>query len=638
MKIKKVQTTPFKDQHPGTSGLRKKTRQIIQPHYVENFVQSVLNTIRESHKEQDNGYNSLAYLNAPLIIGGDGRYFNREAIHTIVKIALANQFKHVCVAKNGLLSTPAASAVIREKKANGAFILSASHNAGGIDEDFGIKYNLENGEPAPEKFTERVFENSKHIVEYSITDIPELDFDSVHVQQFDNGAKLEVFDGLDCYVNLMQKIFDFDALRNLFKNGFKMRFDAMHAITGPYAKRIFEELLGADAGSVVNGIPLEDFGGGHPDPNKVHAKNLVDFMYSGEAPHFAAASDGDGDRNMILGKNCFVTPCDSLAIISLYAKDCIPAYKAGLSGIARSMPTSLAADNVASKLNIPIFETPTGWKYFVNLMEAGKCTICGEESFGTGSNHIREKDGIWAVLCWLSIIAFKQQTSDKNNSGAVNACQTQSEQQTSESEKPKHECCTFSRIITSFKKCLTGTKDDSLSPADTGTATNWVSVKDIVEDFWKQLGRNYYQRHDHENLDGEKAQQFIDNFRNSLSSLSGQTLGKYTIVKADDFSYTDPVDGSVASRQGFRLFLNGQDNDGDAKRSKSKSKKSSGRVVFRLSGTGSSGAILRIYYEIHEKTNTSGTEEQILKGIISDTRKLLKLKETFGKDEPEVIT
>ncbi|HMX30496.1 MAG TPA: alpha-D-glucose phosphate-specific phosphoglucomutase, partial [Blastocatellia bacterium] len=396
--MKTIQTTPFKDQRPGTSGLRKKTRVFMQPHYLENFVQAVFNAVREGGFEQQT-----------LVVGGDGRYHNRAAIQTILRMAAANGFKRVLVGRGGLLSTPAASAVIRRQGAMGGLILSASHNAGGIEEDFGIKYNIRNGGPAPEAVTERIYQQTLSINEYVTIDHADIDLDSegsVSLSQ----TEIVVFDPLADYTALMEELFDFAALREFLAGGFRMRFDAMSAITGPYAHHIFETLLGAPTGTVVNGTPLEDFGGHHPDPNLVHAADLVASLEADNAPDFGAACDGDGDRNLILGRKTFVSPGDSLAIIAEHAQAVIPGYRAGLAGVARSMPTSAAVDRVAEALGIACYETPTGWKFFGNLMDAGLCTICGEESFGTGSNHVREKDGLWAVLCWLSILAAKRQS------------------------------------------------------------------------------------------------------------------------------------------------------------------------------------------------------------------------------------
>ncbi|MDR2337884.1 MAG: alpha-D-glucose phosphate-specific phosphoglucomutase [Deltaproteobacteria bacterium] len=557
MQIKNIQTTAFNDQRPGTAGLRKKTKHFMQAHYLENFTQSVLNAVQEKAAAVDQ--NSELY-NKPLIIGGDGRFFNRQAINTIIKLALANGYKQICVAQNGILSSPAASTVIRARQASGGFILSASHNPGGENEDFGIKYDVENGGPAQEKLTERIFEISKNLTQYQIADIPDFNLTTVSTQTFANGAKLEVFDGLNDYVNLMQKLFDFDQLKALFNSGFTLRFDAMHAVTGPYAKKIFEEILGAKSGSVINYIPLEDFGGGHPDPNQVHARKLIEFMYSDLATDLGAASDGDGDRNLIVGQNCFVSPGDSLAIIARHMQACIPVYKNGLLGVARSMPTSQAVDLVAQKLGIAHYETPTGWKFFSNLMDANKCTICGEESFGTGSNHIREKDGLWAVLCWLSILAYQKK-----------------------------------------------------------------SVQNIVQDFWVEFGRNYYQRHDYEDLELSKANELLANCRTQLPSLIGKELGGLSIAQADDFSYHDPVEGSITSKQGIRLFLKNTTS-------------TIGRIVFRLSGTGTTGGTLRIYYELYDREHLDCTADEILQNLVLDTRKFLKLKELFGKEKADIIT
>jgi phosphoglucomutase len=398
-----VPTTPFADQRPGTSGLRKKTRVFLQPRYLENFVQSVFDALRDDP--------AIDFAHATLVVGGDGRYHNRPAIQTILKIAAANGFARVLVARDGILSTPAMSAVIRRRGALGGLVLSASHNPGGIDADFGIKYNIANGGPAPEAVTERIYAKTREISRYLSTDSPQVDLAreaTTHI----GSTEIVIFDPLADYVGLMQELFDFDALRGLFRGGFRMLFDAMHGSTGPYARRIFEELLGAPAGTVVNGVPLEDFGGGHPDPNQVYAADLVARLNAPNAPDFGAACDADGDRNMILGRGFFVTPGDSLALVAEHAR-VIPAYRDGLAGIARSLPTSTAADRVAESLGIKCYETPTGWKYFGSLMDAGVCTLCGEESFGTGSNHLREKDGVWAVLCWLSLLtATKRSVAD----------------------------------------------------------------------------------------------------------------------------------------------------------------------------------------------------------------------------------
>lgn len=545
-----VATTSFPDQRPGTSGLRKKTRVFMRPHYLENFVQSVFNAVRDVA--------GADFRQETLVVGGDGRYYNRPAIQTILRMAAANGFGRVLVGRGGLLSTPAASAVIRRRDAMGGLILSASHNAGGIDEDFGIKYNIRNGGPAPEAVTERIFQQTLAINEYLTTDHPDLDLD--HEGSHSLGAtEVVVFDPLMDYTAVMEELFDFQALRSLFAGGFRVRFDAMHAVTGPYARHILEERLGAPAGTVIHGMPLEDFGHHHPDPNLVHAADLVAALAAEDAPDFGAACDGDGDRNLILGRKTFVSPGDSLAIIAEHARDVIPGYRAGLAGVARSMPTSTAVDRVAVALGIPCYETPTGWKFFGNLMDAGLCTICGEESFGTGSNHVREKDGLWAVLCWLSILAAKHQ-----------------------------------------------------------------SVAEVLQEHWRRFGRSYYQRHDFEGLNAEAAGKMIAALREKLPGLPGMPFAGSQVERADDFSYTDPVDGSVSTKQGIRLLLA----DGS-------------RVICRLSGTGTEGATLRIYLERFR----SGTEDgcsrepgEVLAPLVQAARELIELRHYCRRDEPTIIT
>ena len=380
--IRTVATKPFADQRPGTSGLRKQVTVFQDPHYLENFVQSTFNSLE-------------GFQGKTLVLGGDGRFFNREAIQVVIKIAAANGFGRVVVGKGGILSTPAVSALIRALHAFGGIILSASHNPGGPHGDFGVKYNISAGGPAPENVTEAIFGHTKTIAAYKISDAADVDIDRLGTLKVEE-TEIEIIDPVTQYLALMKTLFDFDAIRALFASGFRMRYDALHAVTGPYAHAIFEDELKSGAGTVVNGTPLPDFGGHHPDPNPTYAKDLYDFMMSPGAPDFGAASDGDGDRNMILGRNAYVTPSDSLAILTanaLYA----PGYAKGLAGVARSMPTSAAADRVAAKLGIKAYETPTGWKFFGNLLDANLATLCGEESFGTGSNHIREKDGVWAV-------------------------------------------------------------------------------------------------------------------------------------------------------------------------------------------------------------------------------------------------
>ncbi len=543
MSIKTVSTTPFNDQKPGTSGLRKQVPTFQEPNYLENFIQSTFDSLED-------------YKGKTLVVGGDGRYYNRPAIQIILKMAAANGIGKCLVGQGGILSTPAASCLIRKYDAIGGIVLSASHNPGGPKGDFGVKYNVSNGGPAPEKVTSAIFEHTKSISEYKITDTEDVDLDSLGTTEVGE-MTVEIVDSVADYAELMKKLFDFDKIRTLLKGNFSMCMDSLHAVTGPYAKAIFEQALEAKAGTVTNGEPLEDFGGGHPDPNLVYAHDLVKTMFAEDAPDFGAASDGDGDRNMILGNNFFVNPSDSLALIAANAK-LVPGYKDGLSGIARSMPTSQAADRVAKKLGIDCYETPTGWKFFGNLLDADKITICGEESFGTGSNHVREKDGLWAVLFWLNILAERQQ-----------------------------------------------------------------SVEDIVVEHWKTYGRNFYSRHDYEGVDSTKANELMSGLQAQLSELSGKKLGDYTVEYADDFSYTDPIDGSVSEKQGVRIgFTDGS------------------RMVFRLSGTGTQGATLRLYLESYEPDAAKHDidPQEALKPLIVLADKTAKIKELTGRDEPTVIT
>ena len=515
MSIKTVSTQPFADQKPGTSGLRKRVKAFQQQNYLENFVQSIFNSIK-------------GYQGKTLVLGGDGRYYNRQAIQIILKMAAANGFGKVLLGQGGILSTPAASCVIRKHQAFGGIILSASHNPGGPDNDFGIKYNIGNGGPAPEKVTYAIYTQTKEITNYQILDAEDVNLDDLGTLQL-GSMTVEVINSVADYADLMASLFDFELIRKSIAGGnFKMCIDSMHAVTGPYAIDIFESRLGAPIGTVQNGTPLEDFGGGHPDPNLVYAHELVDILYGEKAPDFGAASDGDGDRNMILGRKFFVTPSDSLAILAANAK-LVPGYSSGLAGVARSMPTSQAVDRVAAELEIDCYETPTGWKFFGNLLDVGKATLCGEESFGTGSNHVREKDGLWAVLFWLNILAVKQQ-----------------------------------------------------------------SVEEIVQEHWRTYGRNYYSRHDYEEVNSEKANTLMANLRSLLPTIAGKQFGKYQVDYADDFSYTDPVDDSVSEKQGIRIgFTDGS------------------RIVFRLSGTGTQGATLRIYLESYEPDITNqGTDTQ----------------------------
>ncbi|MEO7996083.1 MAG: alpha-D-glucose phosphate-specific phosphoglucomutase [Gemmatimonadaceae bacterium] len=542
MSIRTITTTPFGDQRPGTSGLRKRTKVFQTPNYLENFVQAVLDVAALKSTET-------------LIIGGDGRFFNSEAIQIILKIAAANGVTKVIVGRDGLLSTPAASHLIR-LRGNGGIILSASHNPGGPDGDFGIKYNASNGGPAPEQFTNAVADRASKLSSYRIAEFDDFSLTTVGVQHIDS-LTIEIVDPVAEYARLMESLFDFNAIRKLFASGFRMRFDAMHAITGPYAHTILEQTLGAAAGTVIHGTPLPDFGGGHPDPNLTYAHDLVEEMFGSNAPDFGAASDGDGDRNMILGRNFFVTPSDSVALMAANAT-LIPGYAKGIVGVARSMPTSAAVDRVASALNIPCFETPTGWKFFGNLLDAGRITLCGEESFGTGSNHVREKDGLWAVLFWLNIVAARKQ-----------------------------------------------------------------SVEDIVREHWAKFGRNYYTRYDYEEIPVAAANSVMEHVRGQLSQLSGAAHGDLTIVTADDFSYTDPVDGSVSAKQGLRIIFS----DG-------------ARIVFRLSGTGTEGATLRVYIESYEPdvTRHSLDTQEALKPLVETALELSQLQQLTGREKPTVIT
>lgn len=543
MAIKTVSTTPFDDQKPGTSGLRKQVPTFQKANYLENFIQSTFDSLDD-------------YQGKTLVVGGDGRYYNRTAIQTILRMAAANGVGKVMVGQGGILSTPAASCLIRKYGAFGGIILSASHNPGGPEGDFGVKYNVSNGGPAPEKVTSAIFENTKNISEYKIADTDDIDLNKLGTTSIDE-MTVEVVDSVEDYAELMQSLFDFDKIKSLLESDFSMCMDSLHAVTGPYAKAIFEKALGAKAGTVTNGEPLEDFGGGHPDPNLVYAHDLVETMFADDAPDFGAASDGDGDRNMILGNNFFVNPSDSLALIAANAT-LIPGYKAGLSGIARSMPTSQAADRVAKKLGIDCYETPTGWKFFGNLLDADKITICGEESFGTGSNHVREKDGLWAVLFWLNVLAERQQ-----------------------------------------------------------------SVEEIVVDHWKTYGRNFYSRHDYEGIDSDNANELMTGLRTQLGELPGTQLGNYTVEYADDFSYTDPIDGSVSEAQGIRIgFTDGS------------------RMVFRLSGTGTKGATLRLYLESYEpdESKHSLDPQEALKPLIKLADETAKIQALTGRSEPTVIT
>ncbi|KAL7110738.1 hypothetical protein ACP275_05G044700 [Erythranthe tilingii] len=578
-KVSRVETTPFDGQKPGTSGLRKKVKVFVQPHYLENFVQSTFNAL---------GADKVT--GATLVVSGDGRYYSKDAIQIIIKMAAANGVRRIWVGQNGLLSTPAVSAVIRERvgadgsKANGAFILTASHNPGGPTEDFGIKYNMENGGPAPEGITDKIYSNTTTIKEYLIAEgLPDVDISTTGVTSFagpEGQFDVDVFDSASDYVKLMKSIFDFQAIQKLISSPkFSFCYDALHGVGGAYAKPIFVDELGAQESSLLNCVPKEDFGGGHPDPNLTYAKELVARMGLGktsteEPPEFGAAADGDADRNMVLGKRFFVTPSDSVAIIAANAVQSIPYFSGGLKGVARSMPTSAALDVVAKNLNLKFFEVPTGWKFFGNLMDAGMCSVCGEESFGTGSDHIREKDGIWAVLAWLSILAYK----NKDNLGGEKL----------------------------------------------------VSVEDIVRQHWSTYGRHYYTRYDYENVDAASAKElmaYLVKLESSLSEVNDIIKGIRSdvskVVHADEFEYKDPVDGSISKHQGIRyLFEDGS------------------RLVFRLSGTGSEGATIRLYIEQYEQDPSKiGRESQdALAPLVEVALKLSKMQEFTGRSAPTVIT
>jgi phosphoglucomutase len=543
MNIRSVATAPFKDQKPGTSGLRKKVAVFQSPNYLENFVQAVFDTI-------------AAPAGSTLVLGGDGRYYNREAIQIILRMAAANGFGKVLVGQVGILSTPAASCVIRKYGTYGGLILSASHNPGGPDGDFGIKYNTGNGGPAPEKITDAIFARSRELTSYRIVDAADIDLERIGTRSL-GGMQVEVIDPVTDYADLMESLFDFNAIRELIAGGFQLCFDAMHAVTGPYAKEIIERRLGAPAGSVMNGVPLEDFGGGHPDPNLTYAHELVEIVYGADAPDFGAASDGDGDRNMVLGRGFFVTPSDSLAVIAANAT-LAPGYAAGIAGVARSMPTSAAVDRVAQKLGVPCYETPTGWKFFGNLMDAGKVTLCGEESFGTGSSHVREKDGLWAVLFWLNILAKRR-----------------------------------------------------------------LSVEEILHRHWAEFGRNVYSRHDYEELPADLAAGIMAQVKGQFDALPGRRFGDYVVNFCDDFSYTDPIDGSLSTGQGLRIGFE----DGS-------------RIVFRLSGTGTAGATLRVYLEAFESDPARQRldAQELLAALIGIADELSQLRQRSGRERPTVIT
>jgi len=543
-----VNTEPYTDQKPGTSGLRKKVRVFQQPNYLENFVQAIFDATADS---------AGGAAGKSLVVGGDGRYFNNEALQTIIRMAAANGFERVIAGRDGLLSTPAASCIIRNNRAFGGIILSASHNPGGPDADFGIKFNGANGGPASEEVTGAIFERSRAIERYHTFESPDVDLGRLGEQQIE-GMQVEVVDPVSDYAALMEQLFDFDRIHELLTgNDFRLQFDAMNAVTGPYAHSILEQRLGAPEGSVMRGRPLPDFGGEHPDPNLAHAPDLLARMRGPGAADFGAASDGDGDRNMILGADFYVTPSDSLALLAANAEQ-VPGYRQGLAGVARSMPTSQAVDRVALGLGIPCYETPTGWKFFGNLLDAGKITLCGEESFGTGSDHVREKDGLWAVLFWLNILAVRRQ-----------------------------------------------------------------SVADILRQHWRQYGRDYYSRHDYEGVDSDAAESLVDSLRQRVDTLAGQVIDGHEVEFADDFGYTDPVDGSTSRRQGVRILLRG-----------------GARIVYRLSGTGTEGATLRVYIESFETDIARQQEDPqvALREVIALAARLAEIEKFTGRAHPDVIT
>lgn len=544
MNIQSIPTNPFPDQRPGTSGLRKRVPKFQEPHYLENFIQAIFDT-------------QTALDGGLLVLGGDGRYYNRTAIQTILRMAAANRVRKVLVGAGGILSTPAASHLIRKHKAAGGIVLSASHNPGGPSGDFGIKFNTPNGGPAPEKVTQAIYARSKEINQFRIVQASPVELDRVDSLRLGD-MEIAVIDPVSDYADLMEELFDFDRIHSLFDSGtFEMCFDAMHAVTGPYAYEILEKRLGAAPGTVINRIPLEDFGGGHPDPNLEHAHDLVKLMFSAQAPMLGAASDGDGDRNMVLGRRFFVNPSDSLAVLAANAHR-VPGYRMGLRGVARSMPTSQAVDRVAEYLGVECYETPTGWKYFGNLLDAGRISLCGEESFGSGSDHVREKDGVWAVLFWLNLLAVRQE-----------------------------------------------------------------SVERIVREHWQRFGRNYYSRHDYEGLDSNRAQGLIDDLRAQFPALAGKRFGNYEVTLADDFRYQDPIDGSISEQQGLRIrFSNGA------------------RLVFRLSGTGTEGATLRLYVESFEPdlAKHDYDPQQALAPLIKLADELAQIQARTGRSAPSVIT
>ena len=543
MTVQRHSTTPYAGQKPGTSGLRKKVRIFQQANYAENFIQAVFDAVERP-------------AGSTLVIGGDGRFHNRTVIQQAIRIAAANGYGRVLVGQGGILSTPAASHIIRLNLASGGLILSASHNPGGPEEDFGIKYNVANGGPAPEAVTDAIYARTQTIDRWLSVETDDIDLDAIGSHN-PGGMAVQVIDPVADYAALMESLFDFAAIRRAVAGGFTMAFDAMSAVTGPYAVEILERRLGFCVGTVRNGVPLEDFGGHHPDPNLVHAKELYDLMMGPNAPDLGAASDGDGDRNLIIGKHRFITPSDSLAMLAANAQ-LVPGYAGRLKGIARSMPTSAAADRVAEALDIPCFETPTGWKFFGTLLDAGRATICGEESAGTGSDHVREKDGLWAVLLWLNILVVRG-----------------------------------------------------------------ISVDALAREHWTKFGRNYYARHDYEAIEAAGADALMAQLIASLSLLAGQAFGPLVVATADSFSYTDPVDGAFSGNQGIRVLFEG-----------------GSRIVFRLSGTGTEGATLRVYLERYEAVGGDLDREtpEMLADLIAAAEAIAGIARHTGRIRPDVVT
>ncbi|WP_028079182.1 alpha-D-glucose phosphate-specific phosphoglucomutase [Solimonas soli] len=543
MPIRDIQTKPYLDQKAGTAGLRKKVAVFQQPHYLENYLQSIFDCVPE-------------LKDGILVIGGDGRYHNRDAIQTTAAIAAANGIARLIIGQGGLLSTPAASMLIRNRRAAGGFLLTASHNPAGPDGDFGIKFNVAGGGQASESLTSRIFEHSKTIARYRRLDGGTIDIDRRGEQHL-GSTVVEIVDCVEDYAALMQQLFDFERIRDWLKRGARLRFDAMHAVTGPYARRIFVEQLGAPPDSVMNAVPLEDFGGGHPDPNLIHAKHLAELAHGDDAPDLIAASDGDGDRNMILGRGIFISPGDSLAMLAANLP-LLPGYRDGLRGIARSMPTCRAADQVAKALKVPLHETPTGWKFFCNLLDAGQVTICGEESFGTSSSHTREKDGLWAVLAWANVLA------------------------------------------------ATG-----------------KSMQEIADTHWTRFGRHYFARHDYEELAAPQAEAVMQAVAAELATLPGRAFADLPVTLADEFSYRDPTDGSIASGQGLRIVC------GDE-----------ARVVLRLSGTGTRGATLRVYLEryVREAASLHWKTADAVAPLAGAIDRLARIAELTGRRVPDVVT